>query len=113
MREELPRHKVKLMLAIVCMMTAAATTATTGYLIDPAIKEIFLNKNMDLLYTLPMVIIGVSALRGLSPKARAYCMGGIGTKIVNHLQIRMLKKLLVCDLAYFSKHHSGSFLPKL
>ncbi len=110
MRDELPVHKVKLGIAILCMIVAAGTTATTAYLIDPAIREIFIKKNMDLLYTLPALIIGVSFLRGITTYGQAYLMGTIGTKIVNSLQIKMLKKILVCDLSYFSNHHSGEIV---
>lgn len=110
MRDELPAHKTKLLLAILCMVTAAITTGTTAYLIDPAIKEIFIKKNLDLLYTLPAIIIGVSCLRGIATYGQSYFMGEIGVKIVNHLQIRMLKKLLYCDLDYFSKNHSGEIV---
>ncbi|MFT6084459.1 MAG: subfamily B ATP-binding cassette protein MsbA [Alphaproteobacteria bacterium] len=110
MRDELPRHKVKLSIAIICMVIAATMTAATAYLIDPAIKEIFIKKNTDLLYTLPAIIIAVSFLRGLSTYGQAYLMGGIGTKIVNNLQIKMLQKILYCDLDYFTKNHSGEIV---
>lgn len=110
MREELPRHKVPLIIAIICMIIAAGTTATTAQLIDPAIKEIFIEKNQELLYILPAVIIGVSFLRGLSTYGQSYLMGSIGTKIINNLQLRMLKKILYCDLDYFTKHHSSEIV---
>lgn len=110
MREELPAHKFYLVIAIICMIIAAATTATTAQLIEPAIKEIFITKNQDLLYSLPLLIIGISCLRGLSTYGQAYLMGGIGTKIVNNLQIRMLSKILYCDLGYFTQNHSSQIV---
>jgi len=110
MRSELPKHKFKLTIAIICMVIAAATTAATAYLIDPAIKEIFINKDETLLYVLPVIIMAVSFLRGLSTFGQAYLMGGIGVKIVNSLQIQMLKKILYCNLDFFTKNHSGEIV---
>ncbi len=110
MYDELPVHKLKLVIAIICMIIAAMTTSATAYLIDPAIKEIFINKNVDLLYSLPLLIIAVSFLRGVSTYGQAYLMGGIGIKIVNSLQIKMLKKILYCDLNYFTKNHSSEIV---
>ncbi|MEM6603068.1 MAG: ABC transporter ATP-binding protein [Pseudomonadota bacterium] len=108
--EELPAHKKRLVIAIFCMIIAAMTTAATAGLIDPAIKEIFLEKDTELLLTLPLIIIAVSVLRGITTFGQSTLMSTIGMYVVNNLQKKMYRKLLRLDMEWISRKHSGQIV---
>lgn len=108
--EELPPHKIKLFFACICMIIAAATTAATAGLIKPAIEEIFINKNEELLFILPAIIIAVSILRGASTFGQSLLMSIVGMHVVNNLQKKMYSKLLHLDMAWINKKHSGEIV---
>ena len=56
-REYLGPRKFTLFLAVVCMAGGAATTAALAWLLDPAIKLIFLDKRGDMLLLIPVAIV--------------------------------------------------------
>jgi len=108
--EELPPHKLKIFFACLCMIGAAATTAATAGLIKPAIEEIFINKDQELLLILPVIIIIVSLLRGASTFGQSLLMSIVGMHVVNNLQRKMYDKLLHIDMAWINKKHSGEIV---
>ena len=109
-RQELPPHKIKLFFACLCMIGAAVTTAATAGLIKPAIEEIFINKDNELLYILPAIIIGVSILRGATTFGQSLLMSIVGMHVVNSLQQKMYDKLLKLDMTWINQKHSGEIV---
>lgn len=105
--EELPAHKGKLIVALICMVIAAVTTATTAGLIDPSIKKIFLEKDKELLILLPILIVGVSIVRGISTYGQSVLMNMIGMHVIHSLQMKMYDKLLHMDMVDLDQKHSG------
>ena len=64
LRDYLGRQKLNLAFAIVCMAGGAAMTALLAWLLDPAIRYVFLEKRTDMVLLIPAAI--VAALAGSS-----------------------------------------------
>ena len=92
------------------MIISAVTTAASAWLLDPAIKEIFLNQNKTMLYIIPLAIIIVFVLKGLSTFAVRIVTIKIGMKVVENIQILMAKRILTSDISYIVGKHSGKFI---
>jgi subfamily B ATP-binding cassette protein MsbA len=92
------------------MIISAVTTAASAWLLDPAIKEIFLNQNKTMLYMIPLAIIIVFVLKGLSTFAVRIVTIKIGMKVVENIQILMAKRILTSDISYIVGKHSGKFI---
>jgi subfamily B ATP-binding cassette protein MsbA len=92
------------------MTISAVTTAASAWLLDPAIKEIFLNQNKTMLYIIPLAIIIVFVLKGLSTFAVRIVTIKIGMKVVENIQILMAKRILTSDISYIVGKHSGKFI---
>ncbi len=106
-REELPPYIKTLSIAAIFMLVAAACTALTAYMIDPAIKKIFLEKDQTLLLTLPAIIIGVSVARGAATYGQAMIMGRVGQCVVTSLQKKMFDALLRADISWVRGKNPG------
>jgi len=100
-------------LILICfffMIISAITTAASAWLLDPAIKEIFINQNKTMLYAIPLAILVVFILKGLSTFAVRIVTIKIGMKIVENIQILMAKRILTSDISYIVGKHSGKFI---
>ena len=99
-----------LAVAIFCMVLTAAMTAALSWLLDPAIKEIFLEKRRDMLVLIPLAVLGVIVLRALTTFAQQALVDTVGERAVADIQRDMFANLVHRDLASLNAVHSGQFV---
>jgi subfamily B ATP-binding cassette protein MsbA len=85
-------------------------TAATAWLLDPAIKEIFINKNTKMLYLIPLAIILTFLLKSISIYGTRIITIKVGIKIITNIEILMAKKFLLSDISQITKKHSAKYL---
>src|SRR5262245_63311949 len=85
-RDYLGPQKLTLFLAVLCMAGGAATTAALAWLLDPAIKLIFLDKRVDMLLLIPAGIVFVVFVRGAFNYGEAVLSATVGQRIVADAQ---------------------------
>jgi subfamily B ATP-binding cassette protein MsbA len=99
-----------LSLAVICMVVTSAMTVALAYLIDPAVKELFLAKNPHMLAVVPAAAFAVLAIRAASFYAQQTLVGSLGEQIVAAGQRDMFDNLTRRDLASLNEIHSGRFI---
>ena len=107
---EIKKYINLIFICLFFMIISAVTTAASAWLLDPAIKEIFLNQNKTMLYMIPLAIIIVFVLKGLSTFVVRIVTIKIGMKVVENIQILMAKRILTSDISYIVGKHSGKFI---
>ena len=60
------KHLKKIILALLLSIAVAGSTSSIAYLLDPAIKEIFINKDQTMILIIPILIIVAFTTKGLS-----------------------------------------------
>ena len=95
-------------LASLCMIAAAAGTAALAYLLDPAIKLIFLDKRADMATIIPLVVAGVALAAAGAAYFAAITLAATGQRVVAALQTRMMRALVRADLAVLEADHSAA-----
>ena len=60
------KHLKKIFLSVFFALLVAGSTSTIAYLLDPAIKKIFIEKDQTLIIAIPIFIIIAFATKGLS-----------------------------------------------
>ncbi|HEX3808460.1 MAG TPA: ABC transporter ATP-binding protein [Rhizomicrobium sp.] len=101
-----------LSLAVACMIVTASMNGVLAWLLDPAIKEIFLQKNAQMLITIPLAIVGVMGLRAVTSFGEQSLLNTIAEKIVSAVQSDMLRHQIRLDLAALNAVHSGESVSK-
>ena len=104
------KHSQKLFFSIICMVIVSATTAINAWMMQPVLDDIFINKDESLLIIIPLVILFIAVIKGLSSYIQSILMSFIGYKIVANLQSDMFESLIKCDISYFSKTNSGTLI---
>ena len=92
------------------ILIGSASTAATAWLLDPAIKKIFIEKDKFMLYAIPIAIVVVFLVKSLSIFIVRMTTIKIAYDILKKIQILMTKKILVSDISFLINKHSGKFI---
>jgi subfamily B ATP-binding cassette protein MsbA len=109
-KTQVKRYILELSLTFLFIITTALATAATAWLLDPAIKEIFENKNLKMLYFIPLAIILTFIIKAFSVYGTRIITIKVGIKIIKNIQTLMAKKFLFSDISHITKKHSGRYL---
>ena len=112
-RDYLGPRKLTLFLAVVCMAGGAATTAALAWLLDPAIKLIFLDQREDMLLLIPAAIVVVVLLRAGFNYGETVFSSIVGQSIVADVQRDMVRSMAALDLERLNRVHSGQLISNL
>ncbi|HEX2594352.1 MAG TPA: ABC transporter ATP-binding protein [Rhizomicrobium sp.] len=96
-----------LAIAIACMVVTASATAALSYLLDPAVKYLFLEKRPDLLILIPVAIFAVIVLRAVTQFLGQSLQDTVGERAVAAAQRDMFDSLVAQDLKSLNAAHSA------
>jgi len=105
------RHKI--LLSIFFTLLVAASTSSIAWLLDPAIKKLFVEKNQTLLLIIPLFIVFAFAMKGTSLYLARTTMISVAEDIKAILQLDMSKSLIKADTNYINEKHTGKFISNL
>ena len=109
-RDYVGPRKSALVMAILFMAGGAATTGLLAWILDPAVKLIFLEKRTDMLLVIPGAVVIVVFLRGAFNYGDATYNNAVGQGIVADTQRDMFRALVASDLARLNAIHSAQFV---
>jgi subfamily B ATP-binding cassette protein MsbA len=109
-KTQVKRYIPELSLTFLFIILTSLTTAATAWLLNPAIKEIFENKNMKMLYIIPIAIIITFIVKAFAIYGTRIVSIKVGIKIIKNIQTLMAKKFLLSDISHITKKHSGRYL---
>ena len=106
-------HLNKIILAAFFSIIVAGSTSAIAWLLDPAIKKLFIEKDQSLIFVIPFLIIIAFSTKGFSLYLAKTTMISVGEEIKKKLQFDMIKSLIKTDTQIIDKRHSGKFIANL
>ena len=103
----------KIILSALLSILVAGSTSAIAWLLDPAIKKLFIEKDQSLIIIIPLMIIGAFTTKGLSLYFAKATMISVGEEIKKKLQFDMVNTLIKTDTQIIDKKHSGKFISNL
>ena len=103
----------KIIIAIALSFLVAGSTSLIAYLLDPAIKKIFIEKDQTLLFIIPLIIIFAFATKGISLYLSKAIMIGVAEEVKTNVQKDMMKALISADTKLIETKHTGKFVSNL
>ena len=91
----------------------AGSTSAIAYLLDPAIKKIFIEKDQTLILIIPILIVVAFTIKGLSLYIAKVLMIGVAEEVRKDIQCDMLKTLIKADTQLIESKHTGKFISNL
>ena len=109
-RTQIKKYIPDLVIVVIFMIINGAATAGVAWLLDPAIKKIFIEKDKVMLYVIPAAIVITFLLRSVSLYLTRILTINISYKIKESIQKALAQKILYSDLSYIHDNHSGKFI---
>jgi subfamily B ATP-binding cassette protein MsbA len=109
-KDSVKPYSLKLSSSFFFMIITALSTGLTAWILDPAIKMIFLDKNTQMLTIIPIAIIITLLIKGISTYWQTAILTDVGQRIIADTQVKMFSKITYSDLAWVQKNHSGKII---
>ena len=103
----------KIFLSLFFSILVAGSTSSIAWLLDPAIKKLFIDKDQTLIILIPLMIVLAFAVKGISLYLAKATMIGVGESVKKKLQYDMVNNLIGTDTQTIDKKHSGKFISNL
>ena len=107
------RYLKQILLSAFFAILVAGSTAGIAWLLDPAIKKIFIEKNQSLILLIPFLIILTFAVKGIALYLAKTIMISVAEEVKKVLQSEMVKSLINADTQLIDQKHSGKFISNL
>ncbi len=112
-KDHIRYHLNKIFLCLFLSIVIAGTTSTIAWLLDPAVKKIFIDKNQTLAWLIPLGIILTFSLKGLSLYYARLTINIVGMRIAGELQKRIANCILYTDIKTLDSRHSGKYISNI
>jgi len=103
----------KILISVLFGVLVAVSTSAIAWLLDPAIKKIFVEKDQSLIFIIPLLIIVAFTVKGFALYFAKAIMIRVAEEIKKTLQFQMAKSLINADTQIIDQKHSGKFISNL
>ena len=103
----------QILLSAFFAILVAGSTAAIAWLLDPAIKKIFIEKNQSLILLIPFLIVLTFSVKGIALYLAKSIMISVAEEVKKVLQSEMVKSLINADTQLIDQKHSGKFISNL
>ena len=107
------RYIKRILLSVFFTIILAGSTSAVAYLLDPAIKQLFIEQKKTYVYIIPVLIILAFALKGLSLYLAKVIMINVSEEVRKDIQTDMFASLIKADTQLVDNKHSGKFIGNL
>lgn len=105
-------YKKKIIVAVFFMIIVAVCAALIVRLVKPAVDQIFLTGDKQMLVVIPLLMLGVYSLKGVAEYFQSYIIKYVGQQVLTNLQMQMYEHLLKSDLAFIQSNSSGRLISR-
>ncbi len=106
-------YRFRLGAAFLCSGLVAAFTGVYAWLVRPVLDDIFINKDHVMLVVLPLVILGVSVLKGVFGYAQNYLMNYVGNRVITDVRQELFLQLMRLPVGFHDANASGRLLSRV
>ena len=106
-------YKLLILAAFAALGIVALTTAGAAYLVQPALDEIFIKKDTDALFFVPLLLIGVFVAKGVALFVQKFLMSYCGIKVLERLRYELFAKIICLPLDFFGETRVGMLMSRI
>ena len=109
-QEYVKKHFKKILVALVLSLVVAGSTSGIAWLLDPAVKKIFIEQNKVFAWSIPLLIVIAFCSKGLSLYFARITIIRVGEEIAGELQKKVANNILTSDIQTLDNRHSGKYI---
>ena len=107
------KYVKKILISVFFTILLAGSTSSVAYLLDPAIKQLFIEQKKNLILVIPGLIVLAFLVKGASLYLAKVIMIGVSVDVTRDIQIDAFNSILNADTKLIENKHSGKFISNL
>ena len=112
-KEYVRKHLKKILIALVLSIIVAGSTSGIAWLLDPAVKKIFIEQDKVFSWSIPILIIVAFTSKGLSLYFARINIIRVGEEVAGALQKKIARNILTSDIQTLDNRHSGKYISNI
>ena len=104
------KHFIKLIFSLLLSLLVAGSTGAIAWLLDPAIKKIFVEQDKTMMLLIPIAIALSFTLKGASLYGARTILIKISNSVVKTIQTQLASCILKSDINTIESKHSGKYI---
>ena len=109
-KEYVKKHLKKILTALILSLIVAGSTSGIAWLLDPAVKKIFIEQNQVYAWSIPLLIVVAFSSKGLSLYFARINIIRVGEEVAGSLQKKIANNILTSDIQTLDNRHSGKYI---
>ena len=95
------------------MVIAAACTGFHAWLVQPALDEVLINKDIFYLYFIPAAILITGIIKGLCSYVQVTSLSYMSQRIIEQLRIQVFHRIINLHYNFFLENKTGSLITRI
>ena len=112
-RQYIRKHLRRIFYSFLLSLIVAGSTASIAYLLDPAVKKIFIDNDRTLAWLIPLAIMFVFTAKGLSLYFARTLVIKVGALVSGEMQKQIANNILITDIQSLDNRHSGHYISNI
>ena len=112
-KEYVKKHLKRILIALVLSLVVAASTSGIAWLLDPAVKKIFIEQDKVFAWSIPILIVIAFSSKGLSLYLARVNIITVGEEVAGALQKKIANNILTSDIQTLDNRHSGKYISNI
>ncbi|MDC1093068.1 ABC transporter ATP-binding protein [Pelagibacteraceae bacterium] len=109
-KEYIKNHLKKIFIALILSIIVASSTSGIAWLLDPAVKKIFIEQDKTYALFIPLLIILAFSSKGISLYIARIHLIRVGEEIGAEIQKKIANNILISDVQTLDNRHSGKYI---
>ena len=103
-------HLLKIFFTLILSLLVSGATAAIAWLLDPAIKKIFVEQDKSMMLLIPIAIAITFSVKGGSLYMARVILIKVSNEVVKKMQIELAECVLKSDINTIESKHSGKYI---
>ncbi len=112
-KEYVKKHLKRILIALILSLVVAASTSGIAWLLDPAVKKIFIDQDRTYAWLIPLLIVIAFSSKGLSLYLARLNIIRVGEEVAGALQKKIANNILTSDIQTLDNRHSGKYISNI
>jgi len=105
--------KTGLIVSAIALVLNAASDTFMLSLLKPLLDDGFGKTESSVLKWMPLVVIGLMVLRGVTSYVSSYCISWVSGKVVMHMRRRLFSHMMGMPVTFFDQQSTGTLLSRI
>jgi len=106
-------YKLEYFFVLVGILLTVSATAATAHIMKPLMDDMFIDKKEEMLYLIPLMLIGIYLVKAVGRYVQSVYMNYIGQHIVTRFREMLLEKIINLDMTFLYVNRSGELISRV